>query len=133
MKKIMLFAACAVMLAGCSNDEDFAPQQNVLPEDGVIRISASVNQLVASRADAEATTPYAGNDLGLYIRPSIAGSWVYDATTNKYTYPNVKFTKNENEWLQGTYSQMLWEGSGVDYEYTYRITKQLQVIKYHLI
>lgn len=116
MKKIMLFAACAAMLASCSNDEDFAPQHNALPEDGVIRISASVNQLVASRAEAEAT-PYAGNDLGLYIRPSDAGSWGYDATTNKYTYPNVKFTKIGEEWSQNAYSPMLWKGSGVNYEY----------------
>lgn len=116
MKKIMLFAACAAMLASCSNDEDFAPQQNALPEDGVIRVSASVNQLVASRAEAEAI-PYAGNDLGLYIRPSDADSWGYDATTNKYTYPNVKFTQTDKEWSQDTYNPMLWKGSGVNYEY----------------
>lgn len=109
----MLFAACVAMLASCSNDEDFAPQQSALPEDGVIRISASVNQLVASRADADA---YTGNDLGLYIRPSVAGSWEYNATTNKYTYPNTKFAKIGEEWLQNTYSSMLWKGD-VDYEY----------------
>lgn len=114
MKKIMLFAACAAMLASCSNDDDFAPQQNALPEDGVIRISASVNQLVASRAEAEA---YTGNNLGLYIRPSDASSWVYDAATNKYTYPNAEFTREGEEWSQDTYSPMLWKGSGVNYEY----------------
>lgn len=113
MKKIMLFAACAAMLASCSNDDDFAPQDNALPDDGVIRISASVNQLLASRANNE-VTPYAGEDLGLYIRPSDAGSW---ETTNKYTYPNAKFTKTGEEWSQDTYSQMLWKGSGVYYEY----------------
>lgn len=116
MKKIILFAACAAMLASCSNDEDFAPQQNALPEGGVIRVSASVNQLLASRANNE-VTPYAGNDLGLYIRPSDAGSWGYDATTNKYTYPNVKFTQTDKEWSQDTYTPMLWKGSGVNYEY----------------
>lgn len=113
MKKIMLFAACVAMLASCSNDEDFAPQ-NALPEDGVIRISASVNQLVASRAGAET---YTGNNLGLYIRPSDAGSWSYDATTNKYTYPNVKFNNEGEEWSQDRYNPMLWKGSGVNYEY----------------
>lgn len=115
MKKTILFAACAAMLASCSNDEDFAPQQNALPEDGVIRISASVNQLVVSRADADVTySSYEGNDLGLYIRPSYVSSW---EATNKYTYPNVKFTKTEEEWSQDTYSQMLWKGSDVNYEY----------------
>lgn len=118
MKKIMLFAACATMLASCSNDEDFAPQQNALPEDGVIRVSASVNQLVASRAEAEAkATPYAGKDLGLYIRPSDADSWENDETNNKYAYPNVKFSKSADEWTQSTFSPMLWKGSGVNYEY----------------
>lgn len=111
-----IFALSVLSLSSCSNDEDFAPQQNALPEDGVIRVSASVNQLVASRAEAEAI-PYAGNDLGLYIRPSDAGSWEYDATTNKYTYPNVKFTQTDKEWSQDTYNPMLWKGSGVNYEY----------------
>lgn len=100
----------------CSDDEDFAPQHNALPEDGVIRVSASVNQLVASRANNE-VIPYAGEDLGLYIRPSNAGNWGYDATTNKYTYPNVKFTKTGEEWSHDRNTPMLWKGSGVNYEY----------------
>lgn len=109
-----IFALSVLSLSSCSNDEDFAPQHNALPEDGVIRISASVNQLVASRAGAEV---YTGDNLGLYIRPSDAGSWGYDATTNKYTYPNVKFTQTDKEWSQDRYNPMLWKGSGVNYEY----------------
>ena len=132
MKKIMLFAACAAMLASCSNDEDFTPQQNGLPEDGVIRISASVNQLVASRAEAEA---YTGNNLGLFIRPSDAGSWENDETNNKYAYPNVKFSKSADEWTQRTFIPMLWKGSGVNYEYyayaPYDVS--VSVAKYHSI
>lgn len=119
-KRLILLTALTLNLAAftsCTND-DFAPQ-NALPEDGEIRISASVNQLVATRTETGTTpVPYSGSDLGLYIRPSHSYSlWEHNETNNKYAYPNVKFTNNTTGWSQTTYSPMLWEGDKVSYEY----------------
>ncbi len=109
-----LAVLAAAVLAGCSNDEEMAgTQQNVLPEDGVIRIATQVNQLVETRA----TDAYTGTKLGLYIRPTATTVW--DNSADKYTYPNVQFTTADYgvTWEQTDFTPMLWKGDEVEYEY----------------
>ncbi len=110
-----LAVLAAAVLAGCSNDDEMAgTQQNVLPEDGVIRIATQVNQLVETRATTDA---YAGTTLGLYIKPTGTTEW--DNSADKYTYPNVQFTTADNgaTWEQTDFTPMLWKGDDVAYEY----------------
>lgn len=116
IKKFYMAALAAAVLAGCSNDEELAgTQQNVLPEDGVIRIATQVNQLAETRATG--STAYEGTTLGLYIKPTATTEW--DNSKDKYAYPNVQFTTTDGgtTWTQTTFSTMLWKGEDVEYEY----------------
>lgn len=101
--KYLAFAALAAMLAGCSNEEDFPPQQkDVLPEDGVIRVETSVND-IRSRAIG-----YATNGLTEF------GLFVTNTNSDTYTYSNVKMKKDAKTWTSyksdgSTPWMMLWQ------------------------
>lgn len=114
MKKLIVLATFAAILASCTSDEDFAPQ-NALPRDGEIRISTQVRPSLATRAATEAE-PYEGTTLGLYIRPCEAPDW--NNETDKYTFPNVMFAKNgQGEWSQSQHATMPWKGENANYEF----------------
>lgn len=106
-----------------------------MPEDGEIRVAASVNQLVATRAEngssstetGESTsnvTPYDGTTLGLYIAPS-DDNWSAPLFGTSYVFTNVKFTKNDvstssgsdSKWTQTQHNPMQWKDDNVDYSY----------------
>lgn len=104
IKKFYMAALAAAVLAGCSNDDEVTgTQQNVLPEDGVIRLEAGINGM-NTRAVGYAADGL--NELGLFVDNS------GNAT---YTYSNVCMRKDASgTWdsykSDGTTSwTMLWQ------------------------
>ncbi|MDD3036936.1 fimbrillin family protein [Bacteroides sp.] len=85
---LALAAVATIALASCSKSEDVAV--NVLPEDGVIRVTAGVNNL-ATRAGVDDATL---NQFGLYIINSNEGA------PADYTYENIymKKTPESGKW-----------------------------------
>lgn len=80
---LMMAALAAAVLAGCSNDDELAgTQQNVLPEDGVIRLEAGINDM-NTRSVGYATDGL--KELGLFVDNS---------GNTTYTYSNVYMKKD---------------------------------------
>ena len=94
--KILTMAALATAVASCSNDEDLA--QNNYPMDNVVRIMTSVDGMNTRTSYGNSTDKL--NSFGFCI---------YNAGSDKYTYDNIKVTKEGNNWIPAT--QMLWQNS----------------------
>ena len=95
--KILTMAALATaVFASCSNDEDLA--QSNYPMDNVVRIMTSV--------DGMNTRASYGNST---VKLNSFGFCINNAGSDKYTYDNIKVTKEGNNWNPAT--QMLWQNS----------------------
>ena len=95
--KILTMAALATaVFASCSNDEDLA--QSNYPMDNVVRIMTSV--------DGMNTRASYGNSTD---KLDSFGFCINNAGSDKYTYDNIKVTKEGNNWNPAT--QMLWQNS----------------------
>ena len=94
--KILTMAALATAVASCSNDEDLA--QSNYPMDNVVRITTSV--------DGMNTRASYGNSTD---KLSSFGFCINNAGNTKYTYDNIKVTKEGSNWIPAT--QMLWQNS----------------------
>ena len=95
--KILTMAALATaVFASCSN-EDGLPQSNY-PADNVVRIMTSV--------DGMNTRASYGNSAD---KLKSFGFCIKNANSEKYTYDNIKVTKEGNNWNPAT--QMLWQNS----------------------
>ena len=95
--KILTMAALATaVFASCSNDEDLA--QSNYPMDNVVRIMTSV--------DGMNTRASYGNSTD---KLKSFGFCINNAGSDKYTYDNVKVTKEGSNWIPAT--QMLWQNS----------------------
>ena len=95
--KILTMAALATaVFASCSNDEDLA--QSNYPMDNVVRIMTSVDGMNTRASYGNSTDNL--NSFGFCIK---------NANSEKYTYDNVKVTKEGSNWNPAT--QMLWQNS----------------------
>ena len=95
--KILTMAALATaVFASCSNDEDLA--QSNYPMDNVVRIMTSV--------DGMNTRASYGNSTA---KLSSFGFCINNAGSTKYTYDNIKVTKEGSNWIPAT--QMFWQNS----------------------
>ena len=98
----MLMAACAAVLAGCTNEE----MNEGLGIDTPIQVTASVEGIMTTRADN--TTDNLDN-FGLYIKDK-DGS--YDT---KYAGKNIEVSKPEGESVWTLANEVLYQGSGQSY------------------
>ena len=95
--KILTIAALATaVFASCSNDEDLA--QSNYPMDNVVRIMTSVDGMNTRASYGNSTDKL--NSFGFCIN---------NAGSDKYTYDNVKVTKEGSNWIPAT--QMFWQNS----------------------
>ena len=95
--KILTMAALATaVFASCSSEDELA--QNNYPMDNVVRIMTSV--------DGMNTRASYGNSTA---KLSSFGFCINNAGSTKYTYDNVKVTKDGSNWNPAT--QMLWQNS----------------------
>ena len=89
-------ALATAVFASCSNDEDLA--QSNYPMDNVVRIMTSVDGMNTRASYGNSTDKL--NSFGFCIN---------NAGSDKYTYDNIKVTKEGNNWNPAT--QMLWQNS----------------------
>ena len=95
--KILTMAALATaVFASCSN-EDELPQSNY-PMDNVVRIMTSVDGMNTRASYGNSTDKL--KSFGFCIK---------NANSEKYTYDNIKVTKEGSNWIPAT--QMLWQNS----------------------
>ena len=95
--KILTMAALATaVFASCSSEDELA--QSNYPMDNVVRIMTSV--------DGMNTRASYGNSTD---KLSSFGFCIKNANSEKYTYDNVKVTKDGSNWNPAT--QMLWQNS----------------------
>lgn len=95
--KILTMAALATaVFASCSN-EDGLPQSNY-PADNVVRIMTSVDGMNTRASYGNSTDKL--KSFGFCIK---------NANSEKYTYDNIKVTKEGSNWIPAT--QMLWQNS----------------------
>ena len=95
--KILTMAALATaVFASCSN-EDGLPQSNY-PMDNVVRIMTSVDGMNTRASYGNSTDNL--NSFGFCIK---------NANSAKYTYDNIKVTKEGSNWIPAT--QMFWQNS----------------------
>ncbi|MBQ8192253.1 MAG: fimbrillin family protein [Bacteroidaceae bacterium] len=108
--KYLAFAAAAFMLASCSNDEDFVPQDNL--KDTLITVTAGVEGML-TRAGYETNTD---ND-DLSILPEtfyLTITQDIEDATSKYNYTNVLMTKTEGENKYTSTTNLLWKDNDRD-------------------
>ena len=95
--KILTMAALATaVFASCSNDEDLA--QSNYPADNVVRIMTSVDGMNTRASYGNSTDKL--KSFGFCIK---------NANSEKYTYDNIKVTKEGSNWIPAT--QMFWQNS----------------------
>lgn len=95
--KILTMAALATaVFASCSSEDELA--QNNYPMDNVVRIMTSVDGMNTRASYGNSTDNL--NSFGFCIK---------NANSEKYTYDNVKVTKEGSNWIPAT--QMLWQNS----------------------
>ena len=108
--KYLAFAAAAFMLASCSNDEDFVPQDNL--KDTPITVTAGVEGML-TRAGYETNTD---ND-DLSVLPEtfyLTITQDIEDATSKYNYTNVLMTKTEGENKYTSTTNLLWKDNDRD-------------------
>ena len=95
--KILTMAALATaVFASCSSEDELA--QNNYPMDNVVRIMTSVDGMNTRASYGNSTDNL--NSFGFCIK---------NANSEKYTYDNIKVTKEGSNWIPAT--QMLWQNS----------------------
>ena len=97
--KLLAFAATALMLASCSNDEVLTPQDD-LKDTPIAIASAGVNEL-STRVITE------GQLIGRMEEPVAMSVWV-EGSANKYNANNVEWVHDGTDWYSN--STMLYEG-----------------------
>ena len=97
--KLLAFAATALMLASCSNDEVLTPQDD-LKDTPIAIASAGVNEL-STRVITE------GQLIGRMEEPVAMSVWV-EGSAEKYNANNVEWVHNGTNWYSN--STMLYEG-----------------------
>ena len=96
IKTLTMAALATAVFASCSNEDELA--QSNYPMDNVVRIMTSV--------DGMNTRASYGNSTA---KLSSFGFCINNAGNTKYTYDNVKVTKEGSNWIPAT--QMLWQNS----------------------
>ena len=96
IKTLAMAALATAVFASCSN-EDGLPQSNY-PADNVVRIMTSVDGMNTRASYGNSTDNL--NSFGFCIK---------NANSEKYTYDNIKVTKEGSNWIPAT--QMLWQNS----------------------
>ena len=95
--KILTMAALATaVFASCSSEDELA--QSNYPMDNVVRIMTSVDGMNTRASYGNSTDKL--NSFGFCIN---------NAGSDKYTYDNIKVTKEGSNWIPAT--QMLWQNS----------------------
>ena len=96
IKTLAMAALATAVFASCSN-EDGLPQSNY-PMDNVVRIMTSVDGMNTRASYGNSTDNL--NSFGFCIK---------NANSEKYTYDNIKVTKEGSNWIPAT--QMFWQNS----------------------
>ena len=96
IKTLAMAALATAVFASCSNEDGLL--QSNYPADNVVRITTSV--------DGMNTRASLGNSTD---KLSSFGFCINNAGSDKYTYDNVKVTKEGSNWIPAT--QMLWQNS----------------------
>lgn len=99
---IMFMAACAAVLAGCTNEE----MNEGLGIDTPIQVTANVEGIMTTRAE---NTKDNLDNFGLYIKDKDGG---YDT---KYAGKNIEVSKPEGESVWTLANEVLYQGSGQTY------------------
>ena len=105
--KYLTIAAAAFMLASCSNDEDFVPQDNL--KDTPITVTAGVEGMLTR----------AGYDDTSVLPETFYLSITQDTedATSKYNYTNLLMTKGaDNTYTAPASANLLWKDSNRDVE-----------------
>ena len=97
----MLMAACAALLAGCTNEVGEG-----LGIDTPIQVTASVEGIMTTRAD---NTTKSLDNFGLYIKDKD------DSYTSNYGGENIKASKPEDASVWTLANEVLYQGSGQTY------------------
>ena len=98
---IGLMAACAALLAGCTNEVGES-----LGIDTPIQVTASVEGIMTTRAE---NTEYNLDNFGLYIKDKD------DSYTSNYGGENIEVSKLEGESVWTLANEVLYQGSGQTY------------------
>ena len=96
IKTLTMAALATAVFASCSNEDELA--QNNYPMDNVVRIMTSVDGMNTRASYGNSTDKL--NSFGFCIN---------NAGSDKYTYDNIKVTKEGSNWIPAT--QMLWQNS----------------------
>ena len=96
IKILTMAALTTAVFASCSSEDELA--QNNYPMDNVVRIMTSVDGMNTRVSYGNSTDKL--NSFGFCIK---------NANSEKYTYDNVKVTKEGSNWIPAT--QMLWQNS----------------------
>ena len=96
IKTLAMAALATAVFASCSNDEDLA--QSNYPMDNVVRIMTSVDGMNTRASYGNSTDKL--KSFGFCIK---------NANSEKYTYDNIKVTKEGSNWIPAT--QMFWQNS----------------------
>ena len=96
IKILTMAALTTAVFASCSNEDGLL--QSNYPADNVVRITTSV--------DGMNTRASYGNSTD---KLSSFGFCINNAGNTKYTYDNIKVTKEGSNWIPAT--QMLWQNS----------------------
>ena len=96
IKTLAMAALATAVFASCSSEDELA--QNNYPMDNVVRIMTSVDGMNTRASYGNSTDKL--NSFGFCIN---------NAGSDKYTYDNIKVTKEGNNWIPAT--QMLWQNS----------------------
>ena len=96
IKTLAMAALATAVFASCSSEDELA--QSNYPMDNVVRIMTSVDGMNTRASYGNSTDNL--NSFGFCIK---------NANSEKYTYDNVKVTKEGSNWNPAT--QMLWQNS----------------------
>ena len=96
IKTLAMAALATAVFASCSSEDDLA--QSNYPMDNVVRIMTSVDGMNTRASYGNSTDKL--NSFGFCIN---------NAGNTKYTYDNIKVTKEGSNWIPAT--QMLWQNS----------------------
>ena len=96
IKTLAMAALATAVFASCSSEDELA--QSNYPMDNVVRIMTSVDGMNTRASYGNSTDNL--NSFGFCIK---------NANSEKYTYDNVKVTKEGSNWIPAT--QMLWQNS----------------------